>query len=315
MEINIEVSGFLSNDKKVLKIRNFELSFLKYNDQRNLAKEEMACHVKYISLKDRNNNRITLERKDNHEKYQIKTNTPQDMDNLISTLNKEQEKYNSFIKEYYEDNNSYNLIEGDSFMDYFSKVKDFLLNANKNLDELSINPELENLLDLINKLLDKIKYYLGVIEQNENKLKEQNEQLYLESREIKELLTNLREAVTSCTFGLHKSEVNEYIQNFKNIVKEKTQEINILIDEIKYNLVNYLALKIENDEEDNKELFTTKEEELTKILLENESLKIQNENLNNENQIISQFLIEIKIKNKKLILKAKFIILNSISSQ
>ena len=296
MEINIEVSGFLSNDKKVLKIRNFELSFIKHNDQKNTTKEEMACHVKYISLKDRNNNRIILERKDNHEKYQIKTNTPQDMDNLISTLNKEQEKYNSFIKEYYVDNNSYNLIEGDSFMDYFSKVKDFLSNVNKNLDALSINPELENLLDLINKLLDKIKYYLGVIDQNENKLKEQNEQLYLESREIKELLTNLREAVTSCTFGLHKSEVNEYIQNFKNIVKEKTQEITILIDEIKYNLVNYLALKIENDEEDNKELFTTKEEELTKILLENESLKIQNENLNNENQIISQFLIENKEK-------------------
>ena len=296
MEINIEVSGFLSNDKKVLKIRNFELSFIKHNDQKNTTKEEMTCHVKYISLKDRNNNRITLERKDNHEKYQIKTNTPQDMDNLISTLNKEQEKYNSFIKEYYLDNNSYNLIEGDSFMDYFSKVKDFLSNVNKNLDELSINPELENLLDLINKLLDKIKYYLGVIDQNENKLKEQNEQLYLESREIKELLTNLREAVSSCTFGLHKSEVNEYIQNFKNIVKEKTQEINILIDEIKYNLVNYLALKIENDEEDNKELFTTKEEELTKILLENESLKIQNENLNNENQIISQFLIDNKDK-------------------
>ena len=218
------------------------------------------------------------------------------MDNLISTLNKEQEKYNSFIKEYYGDNNSYNLIEGDSFMDYFSKVKDFLYNVNKNLDELSINPELENLLDLINKLVDKIKCYLGVIDQNENKLKEQNEQLYLESREIKELLTNLREAITSCTFGLHENEVNEYIQNFKNIVKEKTQEINILIDEIKYNLVNYLALKIENDEEDNKELFTTKEEELTKILLENEGLKIQNENLNNENQIISQFLIENKDK-------------------
>ena len=78
--------------------------------------------------------------------------------------------------------------------------------------------------------------------------------------------------------------------------KKKTHEINILIDEIKYNFVNYLSLKIENDKEDNKELFTTKEEELTKILLENESLKIQNENLNNENQIISQFLIENKDK-------------------
>ena len=218
------------------------------------------------------------------------------MDNLITTLNMEKDKYNLFIKEYYGDNNSYNLIEGDSFMDYFSKIKDFLLNVNKNLEGLKINPGLEKLLDYINNLLEKIEYYLGVINQNENKLKEQHEELYLESKEIKELLINLREAVTSCTFGLHKNEVNDYIQNFKKIVKEKTQEINILIDEIKYNLVNYLALKIENDEEDNKELFTTKEEELTKILLENESLKIQNENLNNENQTISQFLIENKEK-------------------
>ena len=296
MEINIEIPGFLSNDKKVLKIRNFELSFIKNNNQNNTTQVEMACHVKYISLKERNGNKITLERKDNHEKYQIRTNTPQDMDNLIATLNMEKDKYNLFIKEYYGDNNSYNLIEGDSFMDYFSKIKDFLLNVNKNLEDLKINPGLEKLLDYINNLLEKIEYYLGIINQNECKLKEQYEELYLESKEIKGLLINLREAVTSCTFGLHKNEVNDYIQNFKKIVKEKTQEINILIDEIKYNLVNYLALKIENDEEDNKELFTTKEEELTKILLENESLKIQNENLNNENQTISQFLIENKEK-------------------
>ena len=265
MEINIEVSGFLSNDKKILKIRNFELSFIKHSEAKKITTEEMACHVKYITLKDRNGNKITLERKDNNEKYQIKTNTPQDMDNLISTLKMEQDKYKSFIKEYYGDNNSYNLIEGDSFMDYFSKIKEFLSNFNKNLESLKINPDLENLLDLINTLLEKIEYYLGVINTNENKLKEQNEDLYNESVEIKELLTNLREAITSCTFGLHKNEVNDYIQNFKNIVKEKSHEIDILIDEIKYNLVNYLALKIENDEDEKNELFTTKEEELTKI--------------------------------------------------
>ena len=209
MELNIEIPGFLSNDKKVLKIRNFELSFIKPNEQKSSTTIEMACHVKYISLKDRNGNKIILERKDNHEKYQIKTNSPQDMDNLISSLKLEQDKYNSFIKEYYEDNNSYNLIEGDSFMDYFSKIKDFLSNFNKNLEDLKINPGLENLLDLINKLFEKIEYYLGVINQNENKLKEQNEELYLESKEIKELLVNLREAVSSCTFGLHKNEVND----------------------------------------------------------------------------------------------------------
>ena len=163
----------------------------------------------------------------------------------------------------------------------------------RNLDTLFLNPELEKLLDLINILMEKIDYYLDVINNNENSFKEQNEQIYLESKEIKELLSNLKEAVSSCTFGLHKDEVKDYVNNFKNIVKEKSQEINILIDEIKYNLSNHLSLGFENEENKN-EIFESKEEELTKVLLENESLKIQNENLINENQIISQFLSDNK---------------------
>ena len=295
MEINIEVSGFLSNNKRTLKISNFELCFIKKNEKTNTTSIEMKCHIKYINLKDRNNTKIILERKDINEKYSIKTSSTEDMDNLISTLNKEQEKYKSFIKEYYGDNNSYNLIEGDSFMDYFTSVKEFLQVFIRNLDTLFLNPELEKLLDLINILMEKIDYYLGVINNNENSFKEQNEQIYLESKEIKELLSNLKEAIGSCTFGLHKEEVKDYINNFKNIVKEKSQEINILIDEIKYNLSNYLALGLENEENKN-EIFESKEEEFTKVLLENESLKLQNENLINENQIISQFLIENKNK-------------------
>jgi len=295
MEINIEVSGFLSNSKRILKISNFELSFIKRNEKNNTLTTEMKCHIKYINIKDRNNTKATLERKDINEKYSIKTSSTEDMDNLISTLNKEQEKYKSFIKEYYGDNNSYNLIEGDSFMDYFTSVKEFLQVFIRNLDTLFLNPELEKLLDLINILMEKIDYYLGVINNNENSFKEQNEQIYLESKEIKELLSNLKEAIGSCTFGLHKEEVKDYVNNFKNIVKEKSQEINILIDEIKYNLSNYLALGLENEENKN-EIFESKEEEFTKVLLENESLKLQNENLINENQIISQFLIENKNK-------------------
>ena len=295
MEINIEVSGFLSNSKRILKISNFEMVFLKRSEKNNTTSIEMNCHIKYINIKDRNNTKATLERKDLNEKYTIKTSNTQDMDNLISTLNKEQEKYKSFIKEYYGDNNSYNLIEGDSFFDYFASIKEFLQTFTRNVDKLFVNSELEKLLDLINLLLEKIDYYLGVINTNENKFKEQNEQIYLESKEIKELLSNWKEAVSSCTFGLHKEEVKDYVNNFKNIVKEKALEINILIDEIKYNLSNYLALGIEN-EENKDEIFTSKEEELTKVLLENESLKMQNENLINENQIISQYLIDNKNK-------------------
>ena len=42
------------------------------------------------------------------------------------------------------------------------------------------------------------------------------------------------------------------------------------------------------------EVFNTKEEEISKLLLENENLKIQIENLEIENDIINQFMIENK---------------------
>ena len=103
-------------------------------------------------------------------------------------------------------------MEGDSFMDYFTSVKEFLQVFIRNLDTLFLNPELEKLLDLINVLMEKIDYYLGVINNNENSFKEQNEQIYLESKEIKELLSNLKEAGSSCTFGLHKEEVKDYVR-------------------------------------------------------------------------------------------------------
>ena len=299
MEINIEVPGFLSSDKKILKISNFELFFIKRNDKANTSNTEMRCHIKYINLKERSNTKVTLERKDLNEKFTIKTSNAEDMELLASTLQKEQDKYKAFIKEYYGDNNSYNLIEGDSFLDYFSSIKEFLQTFVRNIDLIFINPELEKLLDLINTLLVKLDYYLGVIDSNENKLKEQDEQIYSESKEIKELLKNLKEAVNSCSFGLHQGEVKDYIKTFKNIVKNKAQEINILIDEIKYNLANYLALGIEGaegEENANGKLFKSKEEELTKVLLENESLKMQNEHLLNENQIITQFLNDNKNK-------------------
>ena len=297
MEINIEISSVLSNNKRILKISNFELLFLKRNEQKNTSTPEMKCHIKYIVLKDRNNTKITLERKDINEKYSIKTNSTQDMDNLISTLNLEQEKYKSFIKEYYGDNNSYNLIEGDSFMEYFADIKNFLESFSQSLEKIFMNVELQKLLDLISTLIEKCDYYLEVINQNENKIKELGEDIYLESKEIKELLSNLKQAVNNCSFGLNKNEIKEYVVNFKNIVKEKVQEIHVLIDEIKYNLGNYLALKIEDDMIDDKnKIFESKEEELTKVLLENESLKIQNENLVNENLIISQFLNDNKNK-------------------
>ena len=41
MEINIEVSGFLSNSKRILKISNFEMVFLKRSEKNNTTTIEI----------------------------------------------------------------------------------------------------------------------------------------------------------------------------------------------------------------------------------------------------------------------------------
>ena len=168
----------------------------------------------------------------------------------------------------------------------------------QSIAQIRIDENLEQILNVQNKFLEKITYYTKVIDTNVAKLYSENEEeinLQSRSKEIKTLLEELKDVIKACTYGLTCEEIEEYINNFKNLVKQKTKEIIMLIDEIKYNLANYLALKTDNpDEKTYGEVFTTKEEEVAKLLLENENLKIQIENLEIENDIINQFLIEHK---------------------
>ena len=68
----------------------------------------------------------------------------------------------------------------------------------------------------------------------------------------------------------------------------------MLIEEIKYNLDNYLTLKNNGNNNENVlgENLGTEEEEIAKLLLENENLKIQIENFETENEIIEEYLKE-----------------------
>ena len=68
----------------------------------------------------------------------------------------------------------------------------------------------------------------------------------------------------------------------------------MLIEEIKYNLDNYLTLKNNGNNSENVlgENLGTEEEEIAKLLLENENLKIQIENFETENEIIEEYLKE-----------------------
>lgn len=298
MEVPIEIKTLFSYDHRILKIKNFEITILKIDEKNNTSVEESRSHIKYTIIKEHQGVNIVLERIDSGEKYKIRLPTEDDATNLINSINAEKTNYETFMKDYYTNNDSYNLIEGESFFDYFKSIINFLTEMEQSIAQIRIDENLEQILNVQNKFLEKITYYTKVIDTNVAKLYSENEEeinLQSRSKEIKTLLEELKDVIKACTYGLTCEEIEEYINNFKNLVKQKTKEIIMLIDEIKYNLANYLALKTDNpDEKAYGEVFTTKEEEVAKLLLENENLKIQIENLEIENDIINHFLIEHK---------------------
>ena len=295
MEVFIDVKTLFSYDRRFLKIKNFELTIHK-NDYTSV--EETRIHIKYVNIKDHDRTKMTIERIDTGDKIKIQLQTEDDASNLINAIRTEKTSYDTFMKDYYTNNDSYNLIEGESFFDYFKSITTFLSEMENSLGQIKMDENLEQILSIQNKFLEKISYYTKTIDSNIIKLNSDNEEegnLQSRSKEIKTLLEELKEVIKSCTYGLTCEEIDEYINNFKNLVKQKSKEIMMLIDEIKYNLANYLALKTDNpDDKTYGEVFNTKEEEISKLLLENENLKIQIENLEIENDIINQFMIENK---------------------
>ena len=295
MEVFIDVKTLFSYDRRFLKIKNFELTIHK-NDYTSV--EETRIHIKYVNIKDHDRTKMTIERIDTGDKIKIQLQTEDDASNLINAIRTEKASYDTFMKDYYTNNDSYNLIEGESFFDYFKSITTFLSEMENSLGQIKMDENLEQILSIQNKFLEKISYYTKTIDSNIIKLNSDNEEegnLQSRSKEIKTLLEELKEVIKSCTYGLTCEEIDEYINNFKNLVKQKSKEIMMLIDEIKYNLANYLALKTDNpDDKTYGEVFNTKEEVISKLLLENENLKIQIENLEIENDIINQFMIENK---------------------
>ena len=298
MEVQVDlVISFFKNERRLLKIKNFEFSLWK-DEEQNKTVEDIRVHIKYIKVKEKDGLKLFLERTDFGEKITLKISNETDLNNIKMNIIREQKNYENFLNEYYTNNNSYNLIDGDSFFDYFQKVIKFLDEMEKNLDNIQIDENLEMILTMQDDFLHKIESYKNIIDTNISKLNpnDQNQnELIQQTQEIKNLIEELSDVIKSCTYNLNVKEIQSYINNFKNVVRQKSKEIIMLIDEIKYNLSNYLALKSENpDEKAYTDIFNSKEEEISKLLLENENLKIQIENITFENDIISQFLEENK---------------------
>lgn len=302
MEQFVEMTGgwFKHTERKLLRIKNFEISIIKIKTPERT--EEAHMHIKNIKVEYLFNSEILLTRTDTKEKYQMKFLNDDEASNLLNVLSKEKASYEAFIKEFYTTNNIYSLIEGDSIVSYFDKISAFIEQLSKSLPELAIDPNLEEILSIQNNYLKKIAKYSRMLNANFKQLNRKNpeeKKLSDQTKQMKEMLNELKDLVTSCTFNTTSDGLESYIANFKTVMKQKSLEILLLIDEIKYNLCNYLALK--GDKGVVGEFSNDKEDEITRLKLENDNLKIQIDNIDKENEIITKFIKECKerIKQKK----------------
>ena len=295
MEVYVKLKKFLSEKRYLLKIKNCEMILEKTETTETQNPDESRVHIKYINILESNDKKkeLTIERTDNGDKFKFLFETSDELSRLITEIESEKNNYSSFIKDYYTANDSYNLIDGQSFFDYFKSVVSFITELEKSLSNVKMDENLEEILNIQTNFVNKINSYIQIINTNSNQLKfDNNDESTLLSRakEIKTLLEELKEVIENCTHGLSSNDVKQYISTFKEEIIQKGKEIIMLIEEIKYNLANYLALKSLGSIENGYETFSSKEDEISKMLLENENLKIQIENLEIENDIIQQFL-------------------------
>ena len=171
MEVFIDVKTLFSYDRRFLKIKNFELTIHK-NDYTSV--EETRIHIKYVNIKDHDRTKMTIERIDTGDKIKIQLQTEDDASNLINAIRTEKASYDTFMKDYYTNNDSYNLIEGESFFDYFKSITTFLSEMENSLGQIKMDENLEQILSIQNKFLEKISYYTKTIDSNIIKLNSDN---------------------------------------------------------------------------------------------------------------------------------------------
>ena len=234
------------------------------------------------------NNRINQQikiQKDLMNKYKLKlTQIEKEKANLLLTNQKKEKKIN-------EDNNKINQLKEE-----IENIKLNLENKNNNNENINFEKEKDELKQKQQINDEKINELQNKILKLENQLKNENEN----KRESKDnsLLYNLNNSNNNGDFFLTGNELNELKdineRLIKNIEENNTNLNNIKIE--KENLEKEFE-EIEKEKDDYNSKFNKKNEELEKIL--------------NENNIVSNSFYENKMSNQKLIinynnLKIKF---------
>ena len=246
----------------------------------------MSSLNKLQNENDRINQQIKIQ-KDLTNKYKLKlTQIEKEKANLLLTNQKKENKIN-------EDNNKINELKKE-----IENIKLNLENENNDNKKENSNFEKEKYeLKQKQQLNDeKINELQEKILKLENQLKNENESKR-QSKDIS-LLYNLNNSNNNGDFFLTGNELNELKDKHERLIKN--------IEENNLNLNNIKAEK-ENLENEYEEIEKEKEEYNSKIIIKNEEL----EKILNENNIVSNSFYENKMSNQKLIinfnnLKIKF---------
>ena len=97
MQVQVDYSiSFFKSEKRLLKIKNFEFSLWKDEDN-NKTVEDIKVHIKYIKVKERDGLKLVLERTDNGGKITLKTQNSTDLNNIDMNIIREQKNYENFL--------------------------------------------------------------------------------------------------------------------------------------------------------------------------------------------------------------------------
>lgn len=290
-------TGYINQyKKKYVTLINFIFIINEYNNNDNTYNEELKYHIKYFNIDETcekaNNNLMEIIMSDNKQKLYFKSESEEDKINWINAINNSKLKYDKFLDDYYINNKTENLISENSFYEYLQKNKKFIIDIENQIEGVTVNPDLDNILQLQNEFLGWIDYFNKEIDKfNYNLNSNLGEELHIivKSKEIKTLFDELKELISNCVYGLNTEEINLYLNKFKQNFSNKIQEIYLFIDEIKYIYEKYIANYLYYG---HKSSFNTQEEYLFLLNLENEELKIKIDDKKKESEIIKLFIEE-----------------------
>jgi hypothetical protein len=295
--VDFYANFFLQYKRKFFILKDFILTICHYNEKENSFIKEKSFHVKYLRIEPCSDLNIKLGIQNYNDSIFFKLETEEDKLNWLDAIKSQKAKYEKFLDDYYNNNNSDKLFDESediySFSDYFNYVKLFINDVEIGLEDVHIDSNLEAFLELLNSYITQFDFYTSEIDKFYYKLNSSNkDDLHImnKSKEIKILFEELRESIVQSTYQLNSEDINLYINNFKKAVLDKTKQMNELIVELEYYIQNYSKMFLNIRDDSNGEENENLDFVLKRILLENEMIKIENNELAIQNEIMKHFM-------------------------